>query len=76
MSAASQKDYKPEKATNAIHPTRIIMVMNRPFLTLRMVGLDEKVDVMPYIDSLNENTIGSLYVSVAGSGTCNTGSRR
>ena len=41
-----------------IQPTNIIMVMN---------------EVMPFIDSLDENTIeGSLYVSIFGGGTCNT----
>ena len=62
-----------EREENAIRPTRIIMVMNEAFSDLRTVGLDESIDVMPFIDSLDENTIeGSLYVSVLGGGTCNT----
>lgn len=67
------KDYPAEAGTEAIQPTRIIMVMNEAFSDLRTVGLDESIDVMPFIDSLEENTIdGSLYVSVLGGGTCNT----
>ena len=66
-------DYQFETKKDAIQPTRVIMVMNEAFSDLRTVGLDEKIDVMPYIDSLDENTVeGSLYVSVLGGGTCNT----
>lgn len=58
---------------NVIRPTNIIMVMNEAFSDLRTVGLNPAIDVMPYIDSLNENTVkGSLYVGVIGGGTCNT----
>lgn len=53
--------------------TNIIMVMGEAFSDLRSVGLDERIDVMPFIDSLDKNTAeGSLYVSVFGGGTCNT----
>lgn len=56
-----------------IQPTRIIMVMNEAFSDLRDVGADGRIDVMPFIDSLDKNTAeGSLFVSVIGSGTCNT----
>lgn len=66
-------EYQPETDSGAVHPTRIIMVMNEAFSDLRTVGLDPSIDVMPFIDSLDENTIeGSLYVSVLGGGTCNT----
>lgn len=65
-------EYEPQDV-NGIQPTNIIMVMNEAFSDLRTVGLDEKINVMPFIDSLDENTIkGSLYVSVFGGGTCNT----
>ena len=58
---------------DAVRPTRIIMVMNEAFSDLRTVGLDNRIDVMPFIDSLDENTVeGSLFVSVFGGGTCNT----
>ncbi len=61
------------EAPEGVRPTRIIMVMNEAFSDLRTVGLDPRIDVMPYIDSLQENTIqGNLHVSVLGGGTCNT----
>ena len=61
------------EAVEGVRPTRIIMVMNEAFSDLRTVGLDPKIDVMPFIDSLRENTAeGSVYVGVFGGGTCNT----
>lgn len=67
------KEYQPQTDSGAVHPTRIIMVMNEAFSDLRTVGLDSSIDVMPFIDSLDANTVeGSLYVSVTGGGTCNT----
>lgn len=66
-------EYQADYETEGIQPTRIIMVMNEAFSDLRTVGLDENINVMPYIDSLDKNTIeGRLYVSVLGGGTCNT----
>lgn len=63
---------EPQKV-GGIQPTNIIMVMNEAFSDLRTVGLNENVDVMPFIDSLDENTIeGRLHVGVLGGGTCNT----
>lgn len=65
-------DY-PAEAAEGVRPTNIIMVMNEAFADLRTVGLDENIDVMPFIDSLDENVVeGSLYVSIFGGGTCNT----
>lgn len=62
-----------KQEADSIQPTNIIMVMNEAFSDLRTVGLDENVDVMPFIDSLQENTIeGRLHVDVYGGGTCNT----
>lgn len=62
-----------EPKEDKIRPTNIIMVMNEAFSDLRVVGLDKSVDVMPFIDSLDQNVSeGSLYVSVYGGGTCNT----
>ena len=66
-------EYIAEETTDAVRPTRIIMVMNEAFSDLRTVGMDEGIDVMPFIDSLDDNTIeGSLYVAIIGGGTCNT----
>lgn len=54
-------------------PVNIIMVMNEAFSDLRTVGVNPQIDVMPYIDSLQDNTVsGTLYVSIYGGGTCNT----
>lgn len=64
---------QPKETQEGVQPTRIIMVMNEAFSDLRSVGLDPEINVMPFIDSLRENTIqGNLYVSVIGGGTCNT----
>ena len=60
-------------AEDGIQPVNIIMVMNEAFSDLRTSGLNEQIDVMPFIDSLQQDTLeGSLYVSVIGGGTCNT----
>jgi len=68
-----QSKNKIESPKDTIHPTRVIMIMNEAFSDLRTVGLDDKIDVMPFIDSLHKNTVkGNLYVSVFGGGTCNT----
>lgn len=67
-------DYRAaDGGAEGVRPTRIIMVMNEAFSDLRTVGLDGRIDVMPFVDSLTENAVqGSLYVSVFGGGTCNT----
>ncbi len=66
-------EYQDEQKTKGIQPTNIIMVMNEAFADLRTVGMNPAIDVMPFIDSLDENTVeGSLYVGVFGGGTCNT----
>ena len=69
----SEYNTSPTVNSNAPQPTRIIMVMNEAFSDLRGVGLNPQIDVMPFIDSLDENTVeGNLFVSVYGGGTCNT----
>ena len=66
-------DYRDAQNPEGIQPVKIIMVMNEAFSDLRTVGLDPSIDVMPFVDSLEENTVeGSAYVSVFGGGTCNT----
>ncbi|MBR4545526.1 MAG: sulfatase-like hydrolase/transferase [Oscillibacter sp.] len=71
LEAYEQEDAEP--VPDAPRPVNIIMVMNEAFSDLRTVGLNENLDVMPFIDSLRENTVqGNLYVSVYGGGTCNT----
>lgn len=68
------KEYQAKESDSVgVQPTRIIMIMNEAFSDLRVVGLDDRIDVMPFIDSLESNTVkGSLFVSVLGGGTCNT----
>lgn len=69
------KEYKgaEQMHIDGTKPTNIIMVMNEAFSDLRDSGMDESIDVMPFVDSLKENTMsGSLYVSVYAGGTCNT----
>lgn len=64
---------QPTQEVKGTQPTNIIMVMNEAFSDLRTVGMNPGIDVMPFIDSLEENTVeGSLYVGVYGGGTCNT----
>lgn len=66
-------DYEAKQKPQGTQPTNIIMVMNEAFADMRTVGMNPAIDVMPFIDSLNENTVeGSLYVGVFGGGTCNT----
>lgn len=66
-------DYQQPSKPEGTQPVNIIMVMNEAFADLRTVGLNPGVDVMPFIDSLDENTVeGSLFVGVFGGGTCNT----
>ena len=68
-------EYEAEPVTEpqGTQPMNIIMVMNEAFSDLREVGLDKSINVMPFVDSLNENVIsGNLLVSVYGGGTCNT----
>ena len=65
----AQEDPEPR----GTRPTNIIMVMNEAYSDLRTVGLNPEIDVMPFVDSLQDNTVeGKLYVGVFGGGTCNT----
>ncbi len=55
-------------------PENIIVIMNEAFSDLRVYpGFSTDVSMMPFIDSLTENTQkGNLLVSVKGGLTCNT----
>lgn len=49
------------------------MIMNEAYSNLRDSGMIGEVDVQPFIDSLDKNTLhGTMYASVYGGGTCNT----
>ena len=52
----------------------IIAIMNEAYSDLHVVGeFSTNKDYMPYFHSLKKNTIkGSLYMSIFGSGTCNS----
>lgn len=65
-----EKDYTPSDTT-----PNIIMIMNESFSDLQSLGKGFKtnIDVTPFFDSLEENTIrGNLQVSVVGGGTACT----
>ena len=54
-------------------PARIIMIMNEAYSDLRKSGMTSEVDVQPFIDSMDKNTLhGTMYASIYGGGTCNT----
>ncbi|MDO4976634.1 MAG: LTA synthase family protein, partial [Eubacteriales bacterium] len=52
----------------------VIAIMNEAFSDLSVVNpIETNVDYMPFIHRLNNNTIkGNLYMSIFGSGTCNS----
>lgn len=52
----------------------IIMIMNEAFSDLEVINpIETNQDYMPFIHSMEENTIkGNLFVSIFGSGTCNS----
>ncbi len=52
----------------------IIMIMNEAFSDLEVINqIETNQDYMPFIRSMEENTIkGNLFVSIFGSGTCNS----
>lgn len=52
----------------------VIAIMNEAFSDLAVVGdFDTNQDYMPFVHSLKKDTIkGSLYMSIFGSGTCNS----
>jgi len=62
-----------EDTTNKKTPN-IICIMNESLSDLRVLGnLTTNEDYMPFMNSLNENTIkGNLFVPVIGAGTSNT----
>ena len=67
QTAASADDGK-------VKPVNIIAIMNESWADYRLVGdLQTNVEVMPYYDSMEENTIkGSTLVCIRGGGTAKT----
>lgn len=65
---------KYEKETSIKERPNIIVIMNESFADLRYYGeVETDIDVMPYIDSLTENTVkGWALSSVFGGNTANS----
>lgn len=69
------EEYQSEGAavSEGTRPVNILMVMNESFSDLRSVGMEEEIDVMPFLDSVSDDAMtGPLYVPVFGGGTCNS----
>ena len=66
--------YEDDSADSQSHHPNVIAIMNEAFSDLpEIYGFSTEEDGMPFIHSLEENTIkGSLLVSIAGGGTANT----
>lgn len=62
----------PEK--QAVTPKNLIVIMNEAWSDLSVIGeLETNQDYMPFIRSLDENTVkGNVHVSTIGGGTCKT----
>ena len=71
---ANAKRKKGRLATKDGRKPNIIGIMNEAFSDLAVVGdFQTNQDYMPFIHSLEKNTIkGNLYMSIFGSGTCNS----
>lgn len=69
----SLAEESPEK-TEEIMPANIIVVMNESWADYRNNGdFETNIEVMPYYDSLSENTVkGINYVCISGGGTAKT----
>ncbi len=71
-----QKKYPSDEVrTNTVQQyPNIIAIMNESFADLRVLGeYSTNIEVLPYLDSLSENTIkGTLYSSVYGGNTANS----
>lgn len=67
-------DYESRDETSSADQPDIIVIMNESFSDLPDVyGFETNMDVMPYIHSLEENTVkGDLLVSVFGGSTADT----
>lgn len=86
MNVAKPEGYSVNKVTSVVEKAMtskpststekpvIIAIMNEAFSDLNVVGdMQLREDVMPFLHSLQENTIrGQLVVPVFGGGTCNT----
>lgn len=72
---AEEAAEEEDKETNStVKPVNIIAIMNESWADYRYVGdLETNEDVMPYYDSMEENTIkGHTMVCITGGGTAKT----
>lgn len=72
--ADSNTDLLPVTDISSTVNPNIIAIMNESFSDLAVLGdFETNIDYMPFIHSLEENTIkGNTYVSVFGGGTCDS----
>lgn len=72
--ANEEDDKKGRLATKDGTKPNVIAIMNEAFSDLSVINdFSTNEDYMPFIHSLKKNTIkGSLYMSIFGSGTCNS----
>ncbi len=72
--AEESAENEEENDTTDVKPVNVIAIMNESWADYRMVGnLQTNVDVMPFYDSMKENTIkGHTLVCITGGGTAKT----
>lgn len=71
---SSRKESRKTNTKKSSKQPNIIMIMNEAFSDLEVINeIETNQDYMPFIHSLEEDTIkGNLFVSIFGSGTCNS----
>lgn len=71
---SSRHDSNKSSSKTSGKKPNIIMIMNEAFSDLRVINdIETNQDYMPFIHSLEKDTIkGNLFVSIFGSGTCNS----
>lgn len=72
--AKKSEDEQEPNTTTKEKPVNVIAIMNESWADYRMIGnLDTNIDVMPFYDSMKENTIkGHTLVCITGGGTAKT----
>lgn len=68
------EEYVSDNAVSEKQMPNVIAIMNEAFADMSVLGtLDMETDMMPFVRSMNENTVkGKLYVSVRSSQTANS----
>ncbi|MEE1113527.1 MAG: LTA synthase family protein [Eubacterium sp.] len=72
--AKEASENKTDERTTDVKPVNVIAIMNESWADYRYIGdLQTNQDVMPYYDSMTENTIkGHTLVCITGGGTAKT----